>query len=126
MGILSPFTKHPVLCLSVRFCFRFRTPFAFMYYFLLSVSYFLFLRLLITFIISYLFAVFAFCRFTDKTKTESKHLSSSRYLNLTMQRYGKHLELQSILAKNFHFKAKIICKHLIFRYIKTSTKQINL
>ena len=71
MGILFPFTKHPVLCLSVRFCFR--TPFAFMYYFLLSVSYFLFLRLLITFIISYLFAVFAFCRFTDKTKTESKH-----------------------------------------------------
>lgn len=71
MGILSPFTKHPVLCLGVRFCFR--TPFAFMYYFLLSVSYFLFLRLLITFIISYLFAVFAFCRFTDKTKTESKH-----------------------------------------------------
>lgn len=73
MGILFPFTKHPVLCLSVRFCFRFRTSFAFMYYFLLSVSYFLFLRLLITFIISYLFAVFAFCRFTDKTKTESKH-----------------------------------------------------
>lgn len=73
MGILSPFTKHPVLCLGVRFCFRFRTPFAFMYYFLLSVSYFLFLQLLITFIISYLFAVFAFCRFTDKTKTESKH-----------------------------------------------------
>lgn len=66
MGILSPFTKHPVLCLGVRF--RFRTPFAFMYYFLLSVSYFLFLRLLITFIISYLFAVFAFCRFTDKNQ----------------------------------------------------------
>lgn len=68
MGILSPFTKHPVLYLGVRFCFRFRTPFAFMYYFLLSVSYFLFLRLLITFIISYLFAVFAFCRFTDKNQ----------------------------------------------------------
>lgn len=61
-------------------------------------------------------------------QTEYKRTPSSiRYfLNLTLQRYDKHLELQSILAKNFHFKAKIICKHLIFSHIKTLTKQVNL
>ena len=72
MGILFPFTKHPVLCLGVRFCFRFRTPFAFMYYFLLSVSYSLFLRLLIT--LSRICLRFSlFVGLQIKTKTESKH-----------------------------------------------------
>ena len=58
MGILFPFTKHPVLCLGVRFCFRFRTPFAFIYYFLLSVSYFLFFT--VTNYVHYLVSVCGF------------------------------------------------------------------